>query len=143
MSIIVISNQSLQVLLDYTGDMCQNLSGIKHPLPPSLLLLAPYLNAGGIIIFEIGVKRREWMQIWMLLLSGIVLYAIFYAVHARFIEKRSVLSRIIQDSLTVGNFVFSSMMVNSMKNLQRKGRKAYVWPEKKAKQSVSMYDVKG
>ena len=83
------------------------------------------------------------MQIWMILLSGFVLYVIFYAVYARLVEKRSVLSRIFQDSLTVGNFVFSSMMVKGMKNLQKKGRKAFVWPEKKAKESVTMYNVKG
>ena len=83
------------------------------------------------------------MQIWMILLSGFVLYVIFYAVYARFVEKRSVLSRIFQDSLTVGNFVFSSMMAKGMKNLQKKGRKAFVWPEKKAKESVTMYNVKG
>lgn len=83
------------------------------------------------------------MIVWTLLLTGIVLYFVFYAVYARFFEKRSVLSRMIQDSLTLGNFVFSSMMAKGMKNLQKEGRKTFVWPEKRDKQSVALYHVKG
>jgi len=79
----------------------------------------------------------------MLLLTGIVLYFIFYAVYARLVEKRSVISRIFQDSLTLGNFLFSNMMTKGMKNLQQKGRKPFVWPEKKTKYSVAVYDVNG
>ncbi|HPF17586.1 MAG TPA: alpha/beta hydrolase [Thermotogota bacterium] len=83
------------------------------------------------------------MTIWMLLLTGIILYFIFYSVYARFVEKRSVISRIFQDSLTVGNFLFSSMMSKGLKTLQQKGRKPFVWPEKKTKHSVAFYDVNG
>ena len=83
------------------------------------------------------------MILWILLLSGMVLYLIFYGVYARFVERRSVISRIFQDSLTVGNFLFSSMMSKGMKTLQQKGRKPFVWPEKKIKHSVALYDVNG
>ena len=83
------------------------------------------------------------MILWILLLTGIVLYFIFYSVYARFVEKRSVISRIFQDSLTVGNFLFSNMLLKGMKNLQQKGRKPFVWPEKKTKHSVALYDVNG
>src|SRR6056297_2836362 len=82
-----------------------------------------------IIFIKIGVKRRKHMTIWMLLLKGIILYFIFYSVYARLVEKRSVISRIFQDSLTIGNFLFSSMMSKGLKNLRQKGRKPFVWPE--------------
>lgn len=83
------------------------------------------------------------MTIWMLLLTGIILFFIFYSVYARFVEKRSVISRIFQDSLTVGNFLFSSMMAKGMKKLQQKGRTPFVWSENKTENSVALYDVNG